>query len=279
MAWKPIASLLALCLSAGAVQAGSPVAAAPAGEGIAAAVHLVQTQAADHRLILLGELHGTREIPALVAALVAAYAEAGPVVLGLEVPHTEHAALRRYLESDVRPPARASLQAGGFWQVSGDQHDGRRSHDMLDLVEAVRRLRVAGRDVAVLPVDVRPDHGRDHHWRDVQMAEHVRIANAALPRGRLLVLTGNVHAMLRRPDYAPAQMQTSMGAHLRALAPYAVNIGAHGGQFWACTGQCGPLDVRPSALQGGPIPEHHGAPYHLQVQLPRLSVARLLGVD
>lgn len=47
-------------------------------EGIAAASELIRSQAGEHRLLLLGEKHGTREIPVLVETLVAAYADGAP---------------------------------------------------------------------------------------------------------------------------------------------------------------------------------------------------------
>src|SRR5450432_1995543 len=99
------------------------------------AAQLIRSEAADHRLILLGELHGTREIPKLVGQLVSAYAEQGPVVLGLEVHHSELGALHRYLASDGGQKAHSALQATAFWNVKGVQHDGRINYDALELIE------------------------------------------------------------------------------------------------------------------------------------------------
>lgn len=269
MRWKPWAACLLLLLAV------MPVRAA---DDFDDSVRLIRTEAGAHRLILLGEQHGTREIPDLVAALVRSYAAGEPVLLGLEVPRQEHAALRRYLGSDGGAQARATLRAGRFWQADDDRHDGRCSHDMLDLIEDVRLLRADGHDVAILPFDIRPYGGNGSEARDRAMAQRVRVAYSALPRGRLLVLAGNVHAMLRKPDRAPAQMQTPMGQHLRNLDPYAVNIGATTGQLWACRAGCGPVDARTSYPRSGPIRGgFYDGVFDLQVVLPAFTVARLIG--
>lgn len=73
---------------------------APDDAGIEAATQAIVGHAGTRRLILLGESHGTREIPDLVHALAAAYAPKGPVLLGLEIPHGEQLALDAYLRSD-----------------------------------------------------------------------------------------------------------------------------------------------------------------------------------
>jgi hypothetical protein len=243
-------------------------------QAIVDAVHLIRSEAAGHRLILLAELHGTREIPQLVGQLVAAYAEQGPVLLGLEVHHSEQAALRRYLASDGGPKAHSALQATPFWNVKGVQHDGRRNYDALELIEQVRRLRVGGRDVDILPYDNPPNQIVDSQKRDKAMAVRLRNAFAAMPRGRLLALSGNVHAMLERPGNAPAEMQTPMGAYLRDLDPYSVDITANGGESWACTQQCGPISLPTSTQSSGRVSD---GIHNLQIALPRFTVAHLIG--
>lgn len=53
------------------------------------------------RIILVGEMHGTREFPALVARLACQALEAGrPLTLALEMPHEEEARLAAYVASD-----------------------------------------------------------------------------------------------------------------------------------------------------------------------------------
>lgn len=242
-----------------------------------AAARTLVAAAGESRLLLLGEMHGTREIPRLVAHVVTHYAADGPVLLGLEIPGSGQADLRRYLDSAGTPADRAALLATPFWQVSGDQHDGRRSHDMVDLIDHVRRLRAAGRDVSLLAFDAEPRPSLDSDTRDRIMAARVRAAFNALPRGRLLVLTGNVHAKLFRPDYAPPEMQTPMGHWLADLAPWSVDIQGMRGAFWACMyRQCGKQVIQPWHRVSGPLQD---AAYHHRIVLERFTVARLVGAD
>ena len=211
---KLMCLLLAACLLPGQVRAK----AESDENAVSEAVELIRSEAGSHRMILLGELHGTREIPMLAASLVSAYAAQGPVLLGLEVHYSEHNAIRRYLSSNGGQEARDELRSSAFWKVDGVQHDGRRSLDALDLIDHVRLLRAQGRDVAVFPFDNASNRSIGSQARDKAMGNRLRVSFRALHGGRLLVLTGNVHAMLERPSYAPPEMQTPMGEYLRDRA-------------------------------------------------------------
>ncbi len=69
----------------------------------------IRQHAGDHRLLVLGEFHGTRETPLLVRELMEAYAADGtPVRLALELPTDENAALATYLASSGTVKARAA---------------------------------------------------------------------------------------------------------------------------------------------------------------------------
>jgi hypothetical protein len=224
--------------------------------------------------VLLGEKHGTREVPILVGELVDTWSRSGPVTLGLEIPRDEQPVLDRYIASGGGKNATTKLLSSPFWSIErGDQHDGRRSHDMLALIERIRVLRGQGRKVQLLAYDRPSATKMDHHRRDRAMAQRVAGAHRSQPTSRLVVLAGNVHSMLRRPDSAPTQMQLSMGWHLRELDPFAVDIVAQSGHFWGCTTRCGPVasiaPPRSRRLQGDV--------FHYQAVLPAFTVARLIG--
>lgn len=236
----------------------------------------IRDAAAGHRMILLGEKHATAEIPQLVAALVEELSAQEPLVLALEMPRSEQAAMQQYLASDGGADARAALRAGAWWQVIGTQHDGRRNEDVIDMIERLRVLKSSGRELRLLPFDTAPGTTRSHHERDRAMADYLREQFVAAPAARFVVLAGNVHAMVRKPGYAPPEMQQPMGAYLIDLDPYSINISAREGQFWGCMGgQCAPRDERPARFESGPARD--GDAYHYQLVLPRFSVARLPG--
>ncbi len=257
---------------AAAVTARQPAAqAASVDRGAAQAII---EHVGDRRLVLLGETHATREIPDLVEALVTHWAARGPVVLALEMPHDEHAALGAFMASDGGATPQAALRSRSWWQVPDDQHDGRRSEDMLDLIEAMRRLRAQSRDVALLAYDAPGDPG-DRNARDRAMARTIRAAHAALANGRLVMLAGNVHAMLERPSYAPAAMAQPAGSWLRDLSPVSVRIDAKRGEYWGCPygePRCRTLAVRAAPASSGAA---RGA-YTYHVVLPRFTLARLV---
>lgn len=241
----------------------------------------IRQHAGDHRILILGEFHGTRETPLLVRELMEAYVADGTSVrLALELPTDENAALATYLASSGTAKARAALRGTPYWSVRSRMHDGRRSKDMLDLIEAARVLRTRGRDLQVFGFDrVLPAETAGSGARDRVMAEEVRLHAKALPNNaRLLVLTGNVHGMRTQPKMIAYPPMTAL---LKDLDLYNVRIEARGGEGWGCTApqRCG---VRALPGYNGGSPRRHTAgdrSYDLQVWLPRFSVARLLDSD
>jgi erythromycin esterase-like protein len=256
-----LCALLLAAQGAHAQPAGGPA-------SIDAEVAALRTAAGSHRLVVLGEMHGTREAPDFAGRLAAAYAREAPLVLALEIDASEQAAIGRYLVSAGTAADRATLLAGEFWNVSRAHNDGRRSGGVLALIEAIRRLRGEGRDVSVLAVDAGA-HAADSQARDAAMARVLRACFSKLPRGRLLVLAGNVHAMRRRPDFAPPEMQTPMASRLADLDLYSVNLTAAAGRFW----NFGPRDLVSRPMGSGALVDDA---WDYEVVLPQFTIADLV---
>lgn len=238
----------------------------------------IMRHAGDHRLVVLGEYHGTAETPLLVAELMERYSrDTAAVRLALELPMSENVALARYLRSDGGADARETLRTSPFWAVKDDQHDGRRSRDMLALIEAVRVLRAQGRDVGVAGYDEETDTSARNDQRDATMATHLRQQFNALPAdARMLVLTGNVHAMRTRPADAPAEMQQKMmAAHLLDLPLYSVRLEALRGHFWACFQPCRAVPLIERPPRAAKEDTDADRQYDLWIWMPALSVATL----
>ncbi len=181
-------------------------------------------------VLLLGELHGTREIPAFVGTLGCHVASAGvPVVVGLELPHEEQRALRRYLKSRGDQEARAALTEGGFWRRP--YQDGRSSEAIVALVERLRVLRAQGLSVSVFAFDA-PGQGSQ---RAATMARRVLEVRKAAPRSTFLLLGGNVNARTARGAEWDETF-TPMGWHLvRAKQPVrALDARYSRGTAWEC---------------------------------------------
>ena len=231
--------------------------------------------AGGHRLIVLGEMHGTREIPLLAGDLVERWSDASPVLLALEIPVREHVALREAVASGGADAAIDRLRQRAWWQVPADENDGRRSEDVLALVRRIGRLKASGRDVAILPFDPRDIRCYQRGTCEAAMAHVLRRAHDAFPHGRMVVVTGNVHAMRSRPADAPEGFpQQPMTALLQDLSPYSVNVTAARGAYWACGETCGIVDVAQSRGGGR---EGARSPFDYRLVLPAFTPIRQVG--
>lgn len=241
--WLAAMAMVAMLAACGGVEqlvaATSPAHGAnPDQPVVRNALDLLQDGIGSHRLVLLGEMHGTREIPALTGDLAERYARSGEqVVLALEMAESEHGRVDRYLDSPGAGADRVALLSGWHWREP--MHDGRDSEAMLELIEHMRVLRAQGNRVRIVLFD--PGDTRDD--RDRGMARRLRAAAAEYPQARLLVLTGNVHAMTRAPqnlvlDGKPYEPMTA-GRLLEDLDPLSIRFAARTGESVACLhGRC-----------------------------------------
>lgn len=216
-------------------------------------------------VVLLGELHGTREIPRFVAsAACLALSRGRSVTVALEIPREENARLQTYLASQGRTEDLDALLEGQFWR--SPCKDGRSSEAMRDLLETLRGWRATGAPVRVIGIDpvqlpmskviaAAPATGES---RDHAMADSLAASIRALPTDLFLVLTGNLHSRLRPgaswdPRYEPMGYLLSLAlAGSKRLV--ALDVRYPGGKAFVCTelngsSTCKPTDL-PDKLQG-----------------------------
>ena len=190
------------------------------------------------RVILLGELHGTREAPAFVESVVCHGLSLGlRVTVALELPQVEGPEVDRYLRSEGSPGDRDALVRAPFWFK--DYQDGRSSQAMLALLEAVRS-RIARQE----PIDVvlldRPEARQD---RDAEMAARLLVAVGEAPANLFVALTGNLHNRI-------TEGSGRLGRRiLEALGPdrvLSLNQAYSGGSAWVCMSDspCGSHTIR-----------------------------------
>jgi hypothetical protein len=175
-------------------------------------------------VVLVGEVHGTHELPAVAGRLARiAAAQGRPVAVALEVPRTEQPALDAFLAGPDDAAARAALTASAFWHPLPGWDDGRAGRGLLRLVRSLHALAADGTDVAVTAMDlprlasgtpVPPDvvallvHHRDEVMADAAAAALAPVVAAG---GLGVVLAGNVHTRVRRRvPFGPAPV----GVHL-----------------------------------------------------------------
>ncbi len=188
-------------------------------------------------VLLVGEMHGTTEVPALVGRVACHAARSGEagVVLGLEVTADNQPAFDAYLASDGTDADVAALL--GSPHFASEVKDGRSSQGMLQLLVSVRRWRAAGARLEVVCFDAGPGAAETAAARDAVMAQTLLAAHRAHPGATLVTLSGNVHnRTVPGVPWDPAFVP--MGAHLRQALPQLVSLDfqSAGGTLWACMG-------------------------------------------
>jgi len=187
-------------------------------------------------ITLVGEVHGTVEAPAFFASLVCAavLAAAAPgVIVGIEMPRSDQAAVDAFFAAESIAEARARLLAADHF--TDRWRDGRDSESMVALLEDLRRWRASGAALTVVAFDVPAAVGMAAAARERAMAERLAIAVERHPGATVLVYTGNVHS--RTVPGVPWDAELApMGSLLRASFQRlrSLDFASAGGSTWAC---------------------------------------------
>lgn len=220
--------------------------------------------------VILGEIHGTAEVPALVGDVAAALvAGGGPMLLALEIPSSHQDQLDLYLASAGTTADRAALFGHRFWGF----RDGRSSVAMLALLDRVRALRADGHALDVVAFDV-ADPGAAQ--REATLAANLAAVLRRPQRPPVLVLTGNLHA--RRAIGTPFDSTLELMAYrLRDLAPLTLDVRAPTGSAWVCAPECGVRRLGEGREPGTPALALFAAPsatgYDGEVTLARFTAS------
>jgi hypothetical protein len=203
--------------------------------------------------LLVGEIHGTREIPAFVGRLAATVAAREPVVLALEIPVAHAAPIHAYLASDGSVASRQRLVTSTWWQWP--VQDGRRSVAMADLLETVRALKAAGRPIEVVMID--EDSKPTAEEREEAMARNVIAARRAHADAAMIVFTGNLHTSTREVPFRPGFPWMAMRVASAGVKLVSITARYADGTSWVCVGggaeSCG---VSYSPGRGGALGIH-----------------------
>jgi hypothetical protein len=181
------------------------------------------------QLLLIGERHGTNEIPKAFEGVVCDLLRRGKDVwVGLEIPAFEQEKIYRYLKSPGREEDRKSLTSGVFWLGQ----DGRGTSSMLALLEKLRTLQTATRHIPVIAIDRLSNSGENFaRRRDNGLAELVRGSSVQFAHSTGVVLVGNAHA--KRASGESEQGATlPLGYLLADLKPISAIVFHEGGTAW-----------------------------------------------
>jgi hypothetical protein len=212
------------------------------------------------QVIFVGELHGTKEMPAFAGNLACHFAKKNiPVLLGLEMPADKQTELDAFYASNGDNKAKEKLLAHLF---AGSMQDGRKSEAMFDLIELARKLRVDGYKVIPFAFDLaaneyprRKDQGMIMYkgnefstYRDLKMATNIQNRAKQFGNHKVIILAGNHHA-------GKAAGSVSAAAVLAKSIPnFSIYLSAQGGNGLMCTGTspldytCGVDDISPMSL-------------------------------
>lgn len=190
------------------------------------------------RILVVGDWHGTVEIPAAFLGIVCEAARQGPVTIALEMPETERVLFRHALEAPTEEAAREAFLYSDFGNPRST--DGRNSVAMLDMMVGFWRLKAAGHDVAIHPFMAIESRirGRDQAWWELEMAYGVSRALADRPNARVVVFVGDLHARKKGYERFPDVGLPAAG-HLHASDTFTLHTAVQGGESWSCDATCG----------------------------------------
>lgn len=188
-------------------------------------------------IVLFGEVHGTREVPALLFSLIRALlGRQKSVMLMLEMPREEREFIRGLLQSSHEECDKLFWRSP-FWQKT--YPFGQASVAFLDLLIGLRRLNKKNGRVAVEPIAPSSDGANDYvmsleHFEEglfQNMAELVNTSGKEFDF--IFVVAGSNHA--RYHSHAIGEVRVaSFGERVVAAYPHAINLllSPEGGTSW-----------------------------------------------
>jgi hypothetical protein len=182
-------------------------------------------------VLLLGEMHGTQEVPRFLAQASCQSVVAGtPVTVGLELPVESQERVAGFLTSEGTDADWLKLMDAPFWR--SPYPDGRSSEAMANMLEQLRQLRSRGLDVEVFVFD----HPRlSGQVREEAMAATVLSRVKHAPDRFFLVVSGNIHPRTKPGlpwdgKYQP--MGLLLSKHVKGVV--ALDMAYDSGTAWIC---------------------------------------------
>jgi hypothetical protein len=184
----------------------------------------------DYRAILVGELHGTNEVPELVEAIVQLWLKKeNKVILALELPQSQ----QHVVDSFVVTGNFSIIE--NMWPFSSKVQDGRSGTAMGTLLKNIRELK----NLKVFLFD--PADTKSGQERDSMMADLILQKLEDNPDHKLILLAGNLHSKLTKGLYADTAYRP-MGYFLahhnlfRSGNLMALKVVCQLGKSWLCSG-------------------------------------------
>ena len=205
--------------------------------------------------VFIGDMHGSNQSPAFLAALACHAMKHGrPVIAAMEYDAQDQPVLDRFLRTRDADAAMELLTQTPHWTGNAD---GRASVAMANALRALHGYRHAGGDLRLIAYDFWGPDGQERDRRSAQYLEQLRID--ATPGTFWILFGGNVHARkvtglpFRNAPPGSAQHQP-LGYLVRDWELVHLDARYHGGELWGCTGGsregCSIRDLGPACPTG-----------------------------
>jgi hypothetical protein len=180
-----------------------------------------------HKFIMLGEVHGTTEIPALFGHLAcnAMATTKDKVAIMLELPDALQQDLNLYMNDKI---SQEKFLSHSVW--SPEWQDGRFSVAMFELIKKLKfihKTHPGKLDVILIDLLIESRNGKS---KSIVLADNIS-HHALSSYGKILSLTGNFH------NRVYPEQGSSAASLLKDLTPFTLTFYAQSGTFWGCTGQ------------------------------------------
>jgi hypothetical protein len=199
--------------------------------------------------VMVGEMHGTIEMPALFADLVCEAAASGrPVTVALEQDAGMQPAIDTFLTSDGGVAARTAFLAAPMW--SGKMQDGRASQAMLALYDRLRVMNRAGQIRGVYAFIPTLTSWVGEGPYNALMADNLKAIPVG-PKGLVLAYMGSVQAA-KSSFGQGANLYLPAAADLPPDRTVSVYVYENGGNAWNCMQDgCGPHPMQARSAPRG----------------------------
>lgn len=198
------------------------------------------------RFIIVGEQHGTAEVPAMFGDLVCHLASSRKIVVGIEFAASMQPAIDRFMASNGDLKARREFLETPIWTVKFK--DGRTSVAMFDLVDRLRSMKASGLIEGVVAFVPTGTSGPV----DYEQKMAATLNSSAKAGHTVVALVGNIHALrthwaIKGTPYMP------MAGLLPGDSTATFDVVPDGGSQWACLSAkgCGPVSLGPPRRQTG----------------------------
>ena len=213
----------------------------------------------NREIILLGEVHGNQESPAVATEIICLAAKSGQrVVLALEAPADVSPDV--FLGSETS--AETIQKSEDYWLKPAHEADGRTSQSIKQAIRYLGNLRKQrGLTVEIVTVDIPKGSINQSHMRDQVMGEALLELQSSGKYDRVFFYGGHFHTRL-----ANAADSNTITSFLPRTQYTTVLIYPLSGSTWACMGPRGNIECTDHDLPG-----HAGVTVGAKWQLHRVT--------